>query len=309
MWRLILLLLVTIAGIWCGKPIPSVKKPIVFATGTSFPVAEHKSFVFLVYCHNQATWVSEKTLRSIFEQDYDHYRVILIDDASSDETMQVAQQFVLDHNQTEKTVLIRNETKLGKTASLYRAIDNCLDKEIILTLDGQDWLLSPLVLAELNSTYQNPNVWLTLSSSLDYPSYEACLKGLSSYYAALFKQIRLADLLEEGHFIAHEEAYLLPLLNLASGRIWQMDRPLLFTNSAAPTRKALLPSKHTEYEALAHFPLSREKQPVDLLLFSSDRPLSLYTCLESVQHFLLAFLIVRSFIMQAIQRVSPAMRS
>ena len=47
-----------------------------------FAVTEHKPFVIVVPSYNNSSWV-EKNLRSIFEQKYDNYRVVYINDAST----------------------------------------------------------------------------------------------------------------------------------------------------------------------------------------------------------------------------------
>src|SRR3990167_1367437 len=175
--------------------------------GKSFPLVEHKSFALILYAHNQATWI-ERTLRSIFEQEHDYLRVILMDDGSTDGTSEKAQSFIVDAKQEHRVILIRNETALGPVACLYRAIDSCLDREIVIPLDAKDWLVNPFVLSRLNAVYQNPQVWLTLGQSIQYPSYEIPelpnldpkriekqgyigfdLSGPCSFYAGLFKKI------------------------------------------------------------------------------------------------------------------------
>jgi len=287
---MILIALAICAGLWVGKPVPAGKPLIALVKNgeKEFPLAEHKSFVVVLYAQNQALWC-ERALRSIFEQDYDHYRVIVIDDGSTDGTADLAKRFVLDNNQAEKVILIHNETTLGQPASLYRAIDGCLDREIIVSLDAKDWFLSPGVLARLNKIYQNPDVWLTMAESLDYPSYEANPNGPISYYAALFKQIHLQDLFKGGHFASHPDAYLGPLMGLSSGHIYKLQEPLLFSNSAAATSPPAAPDEVAEYKPLAAFPKPKVRELADLLIFSNDRPLQLYACLESIQRYMTGF--------------------
>lgn len=220
MWRVIVVILVAIGGLWVGKTYFPKEKPFAQVhPEKEFPVVEHKSFVIVVYAHNQALWC-ERALRSIFEQDYDHYRVVLIDDGSTDGTAEVAKQFIIDNNQSEKVVLLRNQTKLGRIASLSPVVEACLDREIVVPLDAKDWLSSPMTLNQLNGAYQNPDVWVAFGQAIDYPSYKIGEAMQISYYATLFKEIEQVD------------DYLPLLVEKAGGRVRKLGEPIGFFNTA-----------------------------------------------------------------------------
>lgn len=288
MWRLILLFIVALGGFWFGKSPQIPKKEFAGRLEKEFPITEHKSFVIVIYGHNQDQWC-ERALRSVFEQDYDHYRVILVNDASIDQTEEKAKQFIEDNHQDEKVILMRNETRLGLVASLYRAIDSCLDKEIVIPLYAKDWLSSPMVLQKLNIAYQNPNVWLTLGQTIDYPTYAIRDEGQTSYYAAVFKQLRLKDLFSHGRFATNAEAYLAPLKQISGGRIRNLQEPISFLNLSPPRREEAAPTEIASYAPLASFPAPRSLKQADILVFSCDRPLQLYACLESIQRYVTSF--------------------
>ena len=76
--------------------------------------------------HNAASWC-EQALRSVFEQDYERYRVVFVDDASVDGTLEKAQQFIVNNKQDYRVIAIRNESPLGPVGSLYRAAEHCQD--------------------------------------------------------------------------------------------------------------------------------------------------------------------------------------
>jgi len=229
-----------------------------------FPLTEYKTFAIIVYACNQASWC-EKALRSLFEQDYDHYRVVLIDDASNDGTFEKTQDYIVENNQEHRVILIRNETRIGPIGSLYRAIGSCLDREIALPLDAKDWLAHPGVLTRLNRIYQNPEVWFACGQGIQYPSYSTIeplnLNAACSFYAGLMKQIRLDDLYKDGRFIASKEAYLIPLRQMAGRRLCALSEPFAFSNTAACFKQTEAPhqiSQISRYEPLAEFPqLSR----------------------------------------------------
>lgn len=286
-----LLFVCVLGGFWMGKhPAPHKKHPTLshLHPEKDLPISEHKSFVVLIYAHNQADWC-QRALRSVFEQQYDHYRVIVIDDASIDQTEEKAKEFIVDNHQDEKVILIRNETPLGELASLYRVIDSLLDREIALPLNAKDWLSSPLVLSRLNRVYQNPDVWLTFATAIEYPSYTFRQKEQISFYAALFKELRLTDLLTQGRFASNREAYLSPLIDLSGGRLRTLNEPLSFLNLAAPLSSAPIHKQPTPYTALATFPPAKAPARADVLIFSEDRPLQLYACLESIQRYVVGF--------------------
>lgn len=263
----VLLLLV---GFWFGQPAKLEKQAELFThihPNKEFPVSEHKSFVIVVYAYNDALWC-EKALSSIFEQDYDHYRVIVIDDGSVDQTHQKAKEFILKNNQDAKVVLLKNHEKLGPVACLYRAIDSCLDREIVIPLDAKDWLSSPIALNRINIAYQNPDVWLTFGKTIHYPSYEIVDDPKASFYAGLFKQLRLDDLYQRGRFSNTLEAYQIPLENLSGGRIKHLEDPITFSNDAPPQRRSLVSNPIRGYKPLSAFPMNKSsKKNADIVVF------------------------------------------
>ncbi len=290
MWRLTVFLILALGGIWFIKLQMAPSGPRIFSQAdldTEFPLVEHKSFVIVLYAHNQEWWC-KKALRSIFEQDYDHYRVVMIDDASIDATGKVAKDFIVANNQDEKVIFIRNETYLGPVASLYRMIDNCLDREIVIPLDAKDWFTSPNVLNRFNLAYQNPDVWMANGWAIEYPAYKITEEGPTSYYSALFKQIPLSDLFQKGRFATHPKSYLNALKNLSEGRIKQLPEPLGFLN-LAPERQQVESVRLPLYGPLADFPAPRGLKKADIAILSEDRPLQLYACLESLQRYVSRF--------------------
>ena len=253
------------------------------------PILEHKSFVFVVYGYNQGDWC-ERSLRSIVSQDYDHFRIVFIDDGSSDDTWKRAQEFVSDNNQQHRVVFVKNEEHLGQMASLYQAVDTLLDKEIIIPLQVKDWLSHSGVLECMNQAYQNPDVWMTFSPSLLYPSYE--IQGVdeqgspAAFYAALFKQIQLQDVL-----CIKEGIDLTSLIELGGKHVQRLKDPSFFKNEAAAST-FFSPAKQLSnvYQPLTQFPhFVPRQEKTDILIFSCDRPLQLYACLESIHRYISGF--------------------
>jgi hypothetical protein len=274
-------------------------------------LTEHKAFAIVLYAHNTASWC-ERSLRSIFAQDYDYFRVLFVDDGSIDATFEKAQQFIVDNGLEERVVAVRNETKAGRSASLYRAAQTCLDKEILVPLDACNWMAHESVLTKLNRVFQNPDAWIAFGSTIEYPFYtirkapeidsaKIERKGFSSFssesiscafYAGLFKSIRLPDLFTEGTFSESPSSWQVPLLEQSGGRWRILSDPLVFENRAHPLRgapQAAITSARSPYRPLAELPLPsiRQKESqAEVVLFSYDRPLQLYATLESIQSYL-----------------------
>ena len=131
-------------------------------------ILEHKPFVIVTMSHNNAPYV-QKNLLSTLSQNYPAFRLIYIDDASTDGTSDLAHSLLEEHE--ERVTFIRNETQKGAMHNLYQAVHSCKSDEIVVVVDGDDFLAHTDVLSELNAYYANPDVWLTYGNYIEYPSY------------------------------------------------------------------------------------------------------------------------------------------
>jgi len=290
----------------------------------TFPVVEKKPFVIVIPTFNDAMDI-QSTLFSAYEQRYDHFRIILIDDHSTDQTVQKAVEYTAFHRAADKTTLIQNSSHCGILGSIYNAIHLCHDHEIALILLGGDRLASPDALQELNRAYANPETWMTYGTSLDFPSYAKTkieAKPISkkvtqnqllrkspwsfplpySFYTTLFKEIPIEELFYRGRFceMGWEYAIGFPLLELAAGHTQIIKTPLYLSDQKSKNREdQFLPSFYHECEAHIRnrpslTPLTRlpshshlEEETADLLIFSNDRPMQLFALLESVERHVL----------------------
>jgi glycosyltransferase involved in cell wall biosynthesis len=243
-------------------------------------LSEQKPFVFVIYAHN-ALHECERMLRSIFAQEYDRYRVVWVDDASSDASWAKVEQFIIDNHQDQKTILIRSEERVGPVGALYRAAAALSAQEILIPLDAKDWLTRRDLLQELNRAYQDPHLWALVAPALMYPSYVVKPDGFVSFYLSLFRQLRLEDLFARGSFLDSPRAYVQPIVELAAGHSWVLSQPLLFWNMAKREAVSSLPISHRAPLVSQEDAVQRVSPP-DILLFSFDRPMQLYACLESI---------------------------
>ena len=267
------------------------------------PIIEHKSFAVVLYAHNAASWI-ERALQSIFEQDYDAYRVVVIDDASVDGTLEIAQQFILENQQEHRAMALCNDSFLGFVGSLYRASEQATSCEILLPLEAKNWFTHDKVLTKLDQAFQNPDAWIAFAEGLHYPSYESLktpffdLKSIAkrgfepftapftAFYAALFQSIPLEDLILDGAFIQHPQSMWLSLVEKSGGRIRALSEPFVFENGAAALKtSASREVFRTRHAPLAKFPALPDASRIDLVIFSKDAPLQLYASLESLHRY------------------------
>jgi len=189
-----------------------------------FPqIKNDKRFVFIVPSYNNETWI-ERNLSSMFNQTYTNWRMIYINDSSTDSTHQMFTK--LSAGYQDKITYVNNNTKLGQAFNRYRAYNMCDDNEICVMLDGDDWLATKYVLAYINKfmvyhdvdvTYGKFDIYLNGKNSsftmpCDYPqsiidngkyrsnAWRAChLRVMKAEY---LKRVRPTDFLDEnGDFI------------------------------------------------------------------------------------------------------------
>jgi hypothetical protein len=224
-----------------------------------YPITEMKHFQVVIAASNSETFV-EKNLLSVFSQNYQNFHITYIDDASSDKTYEKAIDFAKKFNMESKISFIKKVERKLKLHNLYEMYTSFKDDEIIVCLDGADWLAHENVLNDLNAYYQNPDVWLTYSKEIHHPSYKKidgkCFKdyeiknnkmrdnketisGLKSFYAGLFKLIPLKDLMYQGKFVPSMEdlALFMPMCEMASTHSLFIDDILYVYNDSNETKE------------------------------------------------------------------------
>jgi glycosyltransferase involved in cell wall biosynthesis len=132
--------------------------------------------VVVVCSYNNEQW-TENTLNSIFTQEYNNFRVIIVDDCSTDNNAEVIQKYIDDHNLAERITFVRNTQRHRKLFNLYRALYDCDDEEIVVMVDGDDSLANPQVLSYINNVYKDENVWFTYGQYRNVPASQALQWG------------------------------------------------------------------------------------------------------------------------------------
>ena len=218
---------------------------------TLYPLT-NRFFTIVIVGYNNGAYL-EKTLRSAFFQNYSDYRIVYIDDASTDGSFDLARDLIYASDQMLRTTLVQNEQRLGVLENLARAVETCQDHEIVVVLGGEDWLAHEWVLQRLNQYYENPDLWMSYGQYREYPQYSLGLSRpmpepekpvrqqpffashLKTFYASLFKQISIDDFTDHGVFYqaAADFAYMLPMLEMAGDHAGFIPDILYIANRAA----------------------------------------------------------------------------
>jgi glycosyltransferase involved in cell wall biosynthesis len=99
-----------------------------------------------------------KTIKSQTDRDFEVY---LIDDMSTDNTVEITKKLIEGDSRFK---LIVNQEKKFKLKNLDELINQFDDEDIIIEIDGDDFLLSPDVVSDIKKMYSDGNVWLTNGS-------------------------------------------------------------------------------------------------------------------------------------------------
>jgi glycosyltransferase involved in cell wall biosynthesis len=110
-------------------------------------------------------WNAEKyiknCIRTLKSQTDREFEVYLIDDMSTDNTVEVTKKLIEGDSRFK---LIVNEEKKFKLKNLNELITQFDDEDIIIEIDGDDFLLTADVVSDIREIYSNGNVWLTNGS-------------------------------------------------------------------------------------------------------------------------------------------------
>lgn len=219
-------------------------------------IASNK-FVIVTASYNNKEWY-KRNLDSLFNQKNDAWRLIYINDCSTDGTGECVKNYIAKKGLWHKVTLINNAQRKGHLANQYHAISTVDPTEIVVNLDGDDWFAHDDVLTILDSYYNDPEVWMTYGQfaflSSGKPGYckpidcayaqSKKIRSMSffifshlrTFYAALFHKINLEDLMYEGSFFpkAADVATMYPMVEMAGTHVKFIPEVLYVYNNKNP---------------------------------------------------------------------------
>lgn len=123
----------------------------------------------VVTTFNNENWV-QTNIESILEQGYKNYDVLYIDDASTDDTKDIIKYLVEDN---KKFNLIFHDKNMSKSYSFMEHVKSfILDNEILVFIDGDDWIPYNDVFEKIIRYYINNKVWVAYSKMVCYPTLQ-----------------------------------------------------------------------------------------------------------------------------------------
>lgn len=218
--------------------------------------AEEKSFVIVIPSYNNKEWY-ERNLGSALFQEYHNFRIIYIDDASTDGTGDLVKAYIKEWDRGNRVTFIRNQERRGSLSNTYLGVWQCRPHEIVAILDGDDWFAHAQVLQKLNTVYSDPDVWASYGQLRYYPCgfsgwereipaeiiqkneirhQDWKMTHLKTFYAGLFHKIDIQDLFYDHQFFstAGDLAYAWPVMEMAGVHSHFISDVLYIYNVASP---------------------------------------------------------------------------
>jgi len=199
-------------------------------------------YKIIVPFYNVEKWI-KVCIRSIQLQKYKNFQCILVDDASSDNTVSVIKGAIAND---DRFLLIENKENVGALENIWNGIiaSKPNDEDVIVNLDGDDWFSGPNVLCRLNEEYATDDCWMTYGSHVTHPGNKRsqfCRRpvpdnivegnlyrkspwmtsALRTFKYRLWKNIKEEDLRDKnGKFYtaAWDLAYMFPMLEMSGHR-------------------------------------------------------------------------------------------
>lgn len=105
----------------------------------------------LIPFYNTGTYICD-AIESVFQQTYQDWKLILIDDGSLDHTITLVEKYLHD----PRVTLIKNFNNLGQSKTLNIGL-SITDTPWVITLDSDDWFYPHTLLDLVNASQSVPN--------------------------------------------------------------------------------------------------------------------------------------------------------
>lgn len=217
-------------------------------------------FLIVSASYQCVSWV-DRCIGSVQAQTYPHFKHVLVDDCSSDGTLEKARAKV---GNDSRFLMLGNTERCFPLANIVRATREAGGgaDDVIVVLDGDDWLAHDRVLENLAKVYEQSEVWLTYGShklnyaprrrdrwlrrivrgkTYAYPEvvaelahyryYDFIASHLRSYRRFLWDALRDEDLRDDdgGYYrAAADAATMWPMLEMATAQHWRFLSEVLY---------------------------------------------------------------------------------
>ena len=169
-------------------------------------------FIIITTCYNVSPYIEHNITVNKF-QSHDNALFVYVDDQSKDGTYNTLKNLTENN---ERFLVIKNPNN-GSQSKAYLYALKYLEKnnlifpeDIIVEIDGDDWLSSTFVLEYLNGIYQNDNIWMTYGQYQMWPNGE--LGG--HYYMEIDKEVDKLN---------HHRTHPFPYSHLKTYKYWLLN--------------------------------------------------------------------------------------
>lgn len=214
------------------------------------------TFRIVTPVYNAEYWIG-KCIQSVREQQYKNFTHIIVDDCSSDRTLEEIKKNTLGDNRFQ---VLSKKSRQGAMHSHIQGISvGCSDanaEDIIVHLDGDDWLAHDNVLGYLNEQYNNSECWVTYGNfertdgepstcrmyDLSFGFRKEILRNwpfshLRSFKKFLWDRINYSSFLDSNKSLlscACDVAIMCPVLEMAHDKVKFIEDILYIYNRATP---------------------------------------------------------------------------
>lgn len=124
----------------------------------------------------------ETCVNSLMSQKYDNFNVIFVDDCSNDGS------YNLLPKDDERAIIVKNEVRKTALENIHDAIMNhCDPNDIVVLVDGDDWLPNKNTLSHINDFYNQSDCWIMYGQA----NWTDGRRGFASAYSEEeFKNLR-----------------------------------------------------------------------------------------------------------------------
>lgn len=204
-----------------------------------FSCALHAKFVVITPTYNNEQWCIQNVASVLAQRNID-WEMHIIDDMSTDNTVQRVGEYCTADANSHRVFIHQNSEKKYALRNIYEAVHQfCEADDIVVLLDGDDWLAHPYVLQRVAHEYEYYDAWLTYGQYIDYPhntlghcsvypqeilarrafrEHQWLASHLRTFKAGLFKKIKKEDFLyQDGDWgrVTWDMAIMFPLLEMA----------------------------------------------------------------------------------------------
>ncbi|MBA3752518.1 glycosyltransferase family 2 protein [Candidatus Dependentiae bacterium] len=245
--------------LWCIMPFLGLSGVVV---GEETVIPE---FVILTASYNNERYCEAHLASVANQRSSKPYKVIIVNDCSTDSTAERLDAFVRNHNLGSFVTLIHNTRRCGSLENIYSTIHNYIeDHKIVVCVDGDDQLASDSVLLRLEQEYKKPYIHLThgtfrwsgtgiVDHIFSKPLAEDVIRSgtlrsssffipthLKTFRAGLFKQIRRESLMFNGSFfeVTGDIGFMFPMFDM-----------LATTHPSEPNHIAFIPDVLYNYNS------------------------------------------------------------